>query len=50
VSRARVLAMVLAWSIVVVKYGSKSQPIYSVRKLDRPADEAPGGARERVWP
>lgn len=30
-TRCRTLAQVLAWSIVVVKYGSRSQPIYGVR-------------------
>jgi hypothetical protein len=37
----------LAWSVIVVKYGSRSQPIYSVRDLGRPANEAPGAEQER---
>lgn len=32
-SHCRTLAAVLAWSIVVVKYGSRSQPVYGVRAL-----------------
>ncbi len=32
-SRCRLLASVLHLSIVVVKYGSRSQPIYGVRRL-----------------
>jgi hypothetical protein len=31
VTRCRTLAAVLAWSIEVVKYGSRSEPIYGVR-------------------
>jgi hypothetical protein len=33
VSRCRLLAAVLSWSIVVVKYGSRSQAVYGVRVL-----------------
>jgi len=32
-TRCRTLAALLAWSIIVVKHGSRSQPIYGVREL-----------------
>lgn len=31
--RCRSLAAVLGWSVVVVKYGSRSEPVYGVRQL-----------------
>lgn len=35
-NRCRTLAAVLWWSVVLVKHGSRSQPIYGVR--DWPGD------------